>query len=213
MCSDDQQISKIVKGDNIKSIDTILQSQDINPQNSSEIDQEVGTSSAKNLTLKTQNNPLLSGQNKSNTNVNTNLFGVPPKKDSNPPLNTTNNKPNISSTTKADLFGPNPTNKNTTSKANNLFGTNTSNNLFGTTTNTNKTAAKNNLFGNTNTTNTNKTAAKNNLFGNTNTTNTKKTNNLFGTPNQQQNRNTNLFGNPKNETPQQQKTFKCKFKI
>ena len=187
MCSDDQQISKIVKGDNIKSIDTILQSQDINPQNSSEIDQEVGTSSAKNLTLKTQNNPLLSGQNKPNTNVNTNLFGVPPKKDSNPPLNTTNNKPNISSTTKADLFGPNPTNKNTTSKANNLFGTNTSNNLFGTTTNTNK------------------TAAKNNLFGNTNTTNTKKTNNLFGTPNQQQNRNTNLFGNPKNETPQQQK--------
>ena len=208
MCSDDQQISKIVKGDNIKSIDTILQSQDINPQNSSEIDQEVGTSSAKNLTLKSQNNPLFGDTkkaNKPNTNVNTNLFGVPPKKETNNPLasTTTTNKQNISSTTKNNLFGPTPTNKTTSSKANNLFGTSTSNNT------------STNLFGTSTNNNTNKNAA-NNLFGNTNTTNTKKTqakNNLFGTPNQQQNRNTNLFGNPKTDTQQQKKDLNVSLKV
>jgi hypothetical protein len=192
MCDVDEQIKKIVNVDNIKSIDTILQSQDINPQNSSEIDKEVGNSSAKNLSLKGQSmsNPLITKKDNKASNVNTNLFGVPPKKDSSPALGTygntntttttaaSNNKTKISSSTKANLFGPSTaTNKNTNAKANNLFGTNT---------NTNKNAsAANNLFGNTNTmTNTKKTQAKNNLFG---------------TPQQQQNRATNLFGNPKND--------------
>ena len=191
MCGYDDQITKIVKGDNIKSIDTILQSQDINPQNSSEIDHEVGNQSAKNLSFKGQNinNNLFGGpkkDNKPSSNVNTNLYGVPPKKETNPPPNTS--KPNISAAAKNNLFGPqtNTTNKNTGSKANNLFGTNTSKN------------PPNNLFGNTN--NTKKTASSN-------------ANNLFGTP-KQQNPNTNLFGNPKNEAaPQAKKDLKVGLNI
>ena len=191
MCGYDDQITKIVKGDNIKSIDTILQSQDINPQNSSEIDKEVGNQSAKNLSFKGQNinNNLFGGpkkENKPTTNVNTNSYGVPPKKETNPPPNTSKpntSKPNISTEAKNNLFGPqtNTTSKNTTSKANNLFGTNTSKN------------PKNNLFGNTN---------------NTKKTTTSNTTNLFGTP-KQQNPNNNLFGNPKNEAaPQAKKDLK-----
>ena len=175
MCGYDDQITKIVKGDNIKNIDTILQSQDINPQNSSEIDNVVGNQSAKNLSLASMNKNLFDAPKKETKPAN-NLFGAPIKKDNNPPLNTTRQP--ISSTTKNNLFGPTKTMSNT----NNLFGTNTTN------TTTNKNAA-NNLFGNTN--NTKKTTAQ--------------TNNLFGTPNQQPNRKTNLFGNPKNDTNQQKK--------
>ena len=196
MCGYDDQITKIVKGDNIKSIDTILQSQDINPENSNQIDNEIGNQSAKNLSFKGQNinNPLFGAPKKENKPTNNVAqIGVPIKKETKSPLtsttNTQTNKPNISSTTKNNLFGPPPnTNKNTTAKTNNLFGTNTNKN------------------------------ATNNLFGNTNTT--KKTtpamNNLFGTPNQQQNRNTNLFGNPKNDpapAPQPKKDLNVNLKI
>ena len=189
LCGYDEQISKIVKGDNIKSIDTILQSQDINPQNSSEIDKVVGNQSAKNLSFSNTNDKLFGPSKKDNNplkNTNTNLFGVPIEKDkkvNNDPLNTS--KPVLSSTAKNNLFGTSTnTNKNTTNKANNV------NNFFGTNTNTNTNKnTKNNLFGNTN---------------NNKVTSTQK-NNLFGTPNQPQNKNTNLFGNQKNDTSQQQK--------
>ena len=185
----DDQITKIVKEDNIKNIDNILQSQGINTNNSNEIEKEVGNQSAKNLSYKGQTNTKLFGQPKkessknSNTNLfglppqkepaqtsknsNTNLFGLPPKKES-----TSSNqvKPTISNTTKTNLFG-NPQPKTTVGKSNNLFG------------------------------NTNTTKPSTNLFGNP-----KKppANNLFGTPNQtQQKKNTNLFGNPQNQQAQQ----------
>ena len=184
----DEQITKIVKGDNIKNnIDTILQSQDINPQNASQIDKEVGNQSAKNLSLKKEKENNLFGPKKDNKGT-ANLFGVPPKKASNPNVS----KPNISSTTKNNLFGPPTTNKNTTN-----------------TTNATKT---NNLFGN----NTNKNV-NNNLFGNASSSNLKKastmaTNNLFGTPTQQQSKTTNnLFGNTKND--QQKKDLKVNLTI
>ena len=204
MCGYDDQINKIVKGDNIKSIDTILQSQDINPENSNQIDNEIGNQSAKNSSVKGQNiNNTLFGVSKKENKPTNNAtqIGVPIKKETKPPLtsttNTQSNKPNISSTTKNNLFGP-PANttKNTTTKTNNLFGTSTNKNTT------------NNLFGNTNT--------------NTNTNTTKKTNttmnNLFGSPpNQQQNRKTNLFGNPKNDPaptpPPQKKDLNVSLKI
>ena len=201
MCGYDDQINKIVKGDNIKSIDTILQSQDINPENSNQIDNEIGNQSAKNSSVKGQNinNTLFGVPKKENKPTNNaTQIGVPIKKETKSPLTSTTNiqtnKPNISSTTKKDLFGPpTNTNKNTTTKTNNLFGTNTNKNTT------------NNLFGNTN--------------KNTNTT--KKTNtamnNLFGSPNQQQNRKTNLFGNPKNDPaptpPPQKKDLNVSLKI
>ena len=204
MCGYDDQINKIVKGDNIKSIDTILQSQDINPENSNQIDNEIGNQSAKNSSIKGQNiNNTLFGVSKKENKPTNNAtqIGVPIKKETKPPLTSTTNiqtnKPNISSTTKNNLFGP-PANttKNTTTKTNNLFGTSTNKNTT------------NNLFGNTNT--------------NTNTNTTKKTNttmnNLFGSPpNQQQNRKTNLFGNPKNDPaptpPPQKKDLNVSLKI
>ena len=223
----DVQISKIVKGDNIKSIDTILQSQGINAQNSNNIE-ELETHSSKNLSVKSQNNSI---------------FGIPPKMDNNPSTkvqNSNQNKPNISSAAKSNLFGNNP--KTTIGKkpnATNLFGnpnttTNANkqapNNLFGNTSaNTNKPAI-NNLFGNPNTSkqtannlygnsnankqtnnnlfgNNNNKQANNNLFGNSKTTIKKnpQNNNLFGTPNQGTNRNNNLFGNA-NQQNQQKKT-------
>ena len=66
----DDQITKIVKEDNIKNIDNILQSQGINTQKP-EIEKEVGNQSAKNLSYKSQKNT-------------SNLFGPTPtqKKDS-----------------------------------------------------------------------------------------------------------------------------------
>ena len=219
----DVQISKIVKGDNIKSIDTILQSQGINAQNSNNIE-ELETHSSKNLSVKSQNNSI---------------FGMPPKMDNNPSTkvqNSNQNKPNISSAAKSNLFGNNPKTTVVKKPNTNLFGNpNTStnsnkaatNNLFGNTNaNTNK-PATNNLFGNPNNNkqatnnlfgnpNTNKQAT-NNLFGNNNTNNNlfgnskttikknPQNNNLFGTPNQGTNRNNNLFGNP-NQQNQQKKT-------
>ena len=181
----DDQITKIVKEDNIKTIDNILQSEGISAANN-DIQKEVGNQSAKNLSYK-QNN------------ANSKLFGVPPKKETLQPKKTVNpnTKPQLSQTVKP----------NTSSSKTNLFGNQP------TTNKTTNTKATNNLFGNPKPTNQNNTKAANNLFGNpkpTNQNNTKATNNLFGTPNQnQQNRNTNLFGNPKQTTTpsqQQQKT-------
>ena len=189
----DDQITKIVKEDNIKNIDNILQSQGINTNNSNEIEKEVGNQSAKNLSYKGQSQSntsnLFGGPKKeSSKNSNTNLFGVPPQKETPPPQKNSNNnlfglppkkettssKTTISNTQKTNLFG-NPNPKTTVAKSNNLFGN----------TNTNK---SNNLFGNPNTKKTNTPA-----------------NNLFGTPTQTQQKNTNLFGNPQNQQPAQQK--------
>ena len=180
----DDQITKIVKEDNIKTIDNILQSEGISAANN-DIQKEVGNQSAKNLSYKA-------------SNTNSKLFGIPPKKEVMQPTKATNqnaNKPSISQSTarpgnnssKTNLFGPNPSTTKPTAETTNLFGSTQS------TTNKNaNTKATNNLFGSTPST-TNKNA------------NTKATNNLFGTPNQnQQNRSNNLFGNPKTTPTQQQ---------
>ena len=179
--SADEQITKIVKEDNIKSIDNILQSQGINIQNSNEIKKEVGNSSAKNLMYKP------------NSNINSNLFGIPPKKDN----STHPSKANLNASSKTNLFGA-PKQTQTNAKESNLFGTKT--NVPKKTTPT-----TNNLFGNPTTTQKKTNPTTNNLFGNS--TNTQKktnpaANNLFGTQNQT--RNTNLFGNPTNQSTQQQ---------
>ena len=184
----DVKITEIIKGDNIKSIDTILQAQGINTQKPNPVE-EPGAHSSKNLSLKTAKT------------MNSNLFGFPPKMDNKPAANNTNttttiqNKPAISQTAKNNLFGNNPTtessSKTTIAKKppkNNLFGN------PGT-----STTKPNNLFGNQNT---KKTNAANNLFG-TGASNQGSSNNLFGTPNQGANRTNNLFGNP-NKTQQQQ---------
>ena len=200
----DDQITKIVKEDNIKNIDNILQSQGINTAISNEIEKEVGNQSAKNLSYKSQKNTSnLFGppptQKKDSTKAsNTNLFGVPPKKDNNPPQTTVKNNTNLFGVPpKKDTNVTQNQSKTTVSTKSNLFGNPSTNKP--TTTTTTKT---NNLFGNTNT-NTNTNTKTNNLFGNPNTTKKTQTNNLFGTPNQQQNRNTNLFGNPQTQTNQQ----------
>ena len=170
----DVKITEIIKGDNIKSIDTILQSQGINTQNSNPVE-EAGAHSSKNLGLKTTKT------------MSNNLFGVPPKMDNNKPApnNATviQNKAPISQTAKNNLFG-NPT---TESSSKTTIGKKPpKNNLFG---NPGTTTSKpNNLFGNQNT---KKTTAANNLFG-------------TGTPNQGANRTNNLFGNPNANKPQQQ---------
>ena len=177
----DDQITKIVKEDHIKTIDNILQSEGISAANN-DIQKEVGNQSAKNLSYKP-------------SNPSSKLFGIPPQKEASQPKKAVNPtakqqlsqtiKPNTSSTKTTNLFGnPQPTtNKTTNTKA--------TNNLFGKPQSTNKntnTKATNNLFGNPQPTNKN--------------TNTQATNNLFGTPTQnQQNRSTNLFGNPKTTTP------------
>ena len=192
----DDQITKIVKEDNIKNIDNILQSQGINTQNSNEIEKEVGNQSAKNLSFKGQNTNLFGApqKNVSSKNSNINLFGLPPKKEPVPQQTTKNSNTN--------LFGLPPKKDTSTSNINNQNKSNISNttktNLFGNPSSSKTTVGKpNNLFGNTN----NNTKASNNLFGNPNP---KKTNNLFGTPNQpQQNKKTNLFGNPQNQPTQQ----------
>ena len=175
----DDQITKIVKEDNIKTIDNILQSEGINTQNSNDIEKEVGNQSAKNLTYK---------------KVNTSIFGEPPKKE-----------------TKQPPLTLNPPNKNTSATSKTTISMATKNNLFGkpqaqTTAKPNTTKATNNLFGNPSNAQ-KKTTQTNNLFGTVNTNQKKTTNstNLFGTPNQTQNRSTNLFGNPTNQTTQQQK--------
>lgn len=148
----------------------------------------MGAHSSKNLTLKP------------NKTINPNLFGIPPKTEINKPAannaNTTQNKPQMSQTTKNNLFG-NPLadtgSKTTIGKKppkNNLFGNPPPN-----------TSKPNNLFGNQN--NTKKTTGANNLFG-TGSSN-QASNNLFGTPNQGANRTNNLFGNPKQTQQQQNK--------
>ena len=179
----DDQITKIVKEDNIKNIDNILESQGIKTANI-EVDKEPGNQSAKNLSYKPQNN--------------TNLFGAPPNFDKKPSnQNQTKNKQNLNASTKTNLFGSTQpsTNKAPTAKTNNLFGSST-------TAPKKQETTSSNLFGNTSTSTKKADAAtKNNLFGNPNANKKPATNNLFGTPTQTQNRNTNLFGNQ----PQQQK--------
>jgi hypothetical protein len=187
----DVKITEIIKGDNIKSIDTILQAQGINTQNPNPVE-EVGAHSSKNLSVK------------STKTMNSNLFGIPPKMDNKPAANNTNttiqNKPAITQAAKNNLFGNNPT---TESSSKTTIGKKPpKNNLFGNPAPSN--TKPNNLFGNQNT---KKTNAANNLFG-TGTSN-KGSNNLFGTPNQGANRNNNLFGNP-NKTQQQQQQNKNK---
>ena len=174
----DDQITKIVKEDNIKTIDNILQSQGINVQNANEIEKEVGNSSAKNLSFK-------------KSNINSNLFGVPPKKE---PINQPQpSKANINASTKTNLFGA-PKQSQPVKESN----------LFGNPTTTQKKPPTNNLFGNPTTTQKKPNPATNNLFGNPTTQKkTNQTNNLFGTPNQSSQRNTNLFGNPTNQNTQQ----------
>ena len=180
----DDQITKIVKEDNIKNIDNILESQGIKTANI-EVDKEPGNQSAKNLSYKPQNK--------------TNLFGAPPNFDKKPAVQkktTIQNNPPINASTKTNLFG-NPQqqpSKTAIGKSTNIFGNPS--------TTTKKPEPTNNLFGNTTNTKKPDTAAKNNLFGNPNTKKP-QTNNLFGTPNQTQNRNTNLFGNPTNQQPKQ----------
>jgi hypothetical protein len=179
----DDQITKIVKEDNIKTIDNILQSQGINVQNANDIEKEVGNSSAKNLSFK------------QNSNLNTNLFGVPPKKEA--IKQPQQSKANLNASTKTNLFGA--PKQSPPAKESNLFGNPA--------TTQKKTNPTNNLFGNTTTTQKKPTPATNNLFGNPTTTQKKSnppTNNLFGTPNQSSQRNTNLFGNPTNQNTQQQ---------
>lgn len=179
----DDQITKIVKEDNIKTIDNILQSQGINVQNANDIEKEVGNSSAKNLSFK------------QNSNLNTNLFGVPPKKEA--IKQPQQSKANLNASTKTNLFGA--PKQSPPAKESNLFGNPA--------TTQKKTNPTNNLFGNTTTTQKKPNPAANNLFGNPTTTQKKSnppTNNLFGTPNQSSQRNTNLFGNPTNQNTQQQ---------
>ena len=179
----DDQITKIVKEDNIKTIDNILQSQGINVQNANDIEKEVGNSSAKNLSFK------------QNSNLNTNLFGVPPKKEA--IKQPQQSKANLNASTKTNLFGA--PKQSPPAKESNLFGNPA--------TTQKKTNPTNNLFGNTTTTQKKPSPATNNLFGNPTTTQKKSnppTNNLFGTPNQSSQRNTNLFGNPTNQNTQQQ---------
>lgn len=179
----DDQITKIVKEDNIKTIDNILQSQGINVQNANDIEKEVGNSSAKNLSFK------------QNSNLNTNLFGVPPKKEA--IKQPQQSKANLNASTKTNLFGA--PKQSPPAKESNLFGNPA--------TTQKKTNPTNNLFGNTTTTQKKPNPATNNLFGNPTTTQKKSnppTNNLFGTPNQSSQRNTNLFGNPTNQNTQQQ---------
>ena len=179
----DDQITKIVKEDNIKNIDNILESQGIKTSNI-EVDKEPGNQSAKNLSYKPQNN--------------TNLFGAPPNFDKKPAVQkktTIQNNPTLYASTKTNLFGnPQQPAKNTMGKSTNIFGNPS--------TTTKKSEPTNNLFGNTTNTKKPDTATKNNLFGNPNAKKP-QTNNLFGTPNQTQNRNTNLFGNPSNQQQKQ----------
>ena len=179
----DDQITKIVKEDNIKNIDNILESQGIKTSNI-EVDKEPGNQSAKNLSYKPQNN--------------TNLFGAPPNFDKKPAVQkktTIQNNPTLNASTKTNLFGnPQQPAKNTMGKSTNIFGNPS--------TTTKKSEPTNNLFGNTTNTKKPDTATKNNLFGNPNAKKP-QTNNLFGTPNQTQNRNTNLFGNPSNQQQKQ----------
>ena len=180
----DDQITKIVKEDNIKTIDNILQSEGINTQNSNEIEKEVGNQSAKNLSLKPSN---------------TSLFGEPIKKDNQPALKNQNKnvnapKPTINQATKNNLFGNPQATTNKPANTNKPSNTKATNNLFGNPSNAGK-KPTNNLFGNVNT-NQKKTTAANNLFGTPNT------------PNQTQNRSTNLFGVPTNQAAQQQQQQK-----
>ena len=174
----DVKIQEIIKGDNIKSIDNILQSQGINTQKPNPVE-EVGAHSSKNLTFKTAKT------------MNTNLFGAPPKMDNNKPAanntsTTTQNKPPISQAAKNNLFG-NPLTDNTSKTT--IGKKPPKNNLFGNAPSNSNNTKQNNLFGNQNQ-NTKKTTAANNLFG-------------TGTPNQGASRSNNLFGNP-NKTQQQQ---------
>ena len=110
-------------------------------------------------------------------------------------------------------------NKNNSSKINNLFvdknkssfktptQTNSNTNLFGN--NQNEAKNKSNLFGNQMNNNNNSNVNKSNLFGNPNQQSQKniqqqQKSNLFGNPNQQS-KTSNLFGNPTNNTKNQQK--------
>ena len=109
-------------------------------------------------------------------------------------------------------------NKNNSSKINNLFvdknkssfktptQTNPNTNLFGN--NQNEAKNKSNLFGNQMNNNNNTNVNKSNLFGNPNQQSQKniqqQKSNLFGNPNQQS-KTSNLFGNPTNNTKNQQK--------
>ena len=174
----DVKITEIIKGDNIKSIDTILQAQGINTQNSNPVEEE-GTHSSKNLSMKT------------NKTLNTNLFGVPPKTEINKPAtnntNTTQTKPPMSQAAKNNLFG-NPLQESSSKTT--IVKKTPKNNLFGNPSTTNNTKA-NNLFGNPNT----KKTQTNNLFGNaTPNQGSSRPNNLFGNTNtnQQQNKNKDL---------------------
>ena len=161
----DDQITKIVKGDNIKSIDNILQSQGINTSNSNELREKEEEEKKKKEAKKNETKTTLFGNTNANKNITnnnsaSNLFGVPPKKE----------------TAKTNLFG-NTTNTNTNTNNNAKAATN----LFGKPTNANNTnnnKAINNLFG-TGNTNTKKTT---NLFGTPQQGVNRPTNNLFGNP-------------------------------
>ena len=181
----DDQITKIVKEDNIKTIDNILQSQGINTQNINEIEKEVGNQSAKNLSYKPKE-------------VNTNLFGVPPKKETTNKNTTTvgQSKASLNTSTKTNLFGPPTTQTNTNPKL--AQSTRPTNNLFGNPTTTQKKPNP---------------PATNNLFGNPTTTKKNQTNNLFGTPNQSQQRTNNLFGNPSNTQQNKNKDMNISLKV
>ena len=186
----DEQIAKFFKEDNIKSIETILVAQGIDSRANKEKEEQEKEKE----------------KNAKKPKININDIGQPPKKEMPPEKTTTNPKPNISQSTKNNLFGnntkPNPT------KSSNLFGNPTqtktdatpaakkaqSTNLFGNPTPANKKPAatnqqKNNLFGTPNQANINKGT---NLFGNTNTnTNTNKTQNTPKTTQAPQNQNQN----------------------
>ena len=187
----DDQITKIVKGDNLKNIDNILQAQGIPASNPKE-EQET---------------------NPPPKPANTNIFGEGQKKDNKPPSsnaaknNLFGNTSTTGSSSKANnLFGTNnntQTSKNT--NTNPLASTNpTNNNLFG---NNN-----NNKQQQTNTkTQTNKTQQNNPLINDKKTTGSN--NNLFGPNKSTSSKSNNLFGPPQNQPPQQNKGLNVNLKL
>ena len=163
----DDQITKIVKGDNMKNIDNILQAQGINASNAHE-------------------NPETNQPKPANTNI----FGETQKKENKPQVSNTaknnlfGNAPPKGSSSKANnLFGSNNTSQN------NPLGnqTNKNNNLFGNSKppqpQENKTQKNNPLLSNNN--DKKNTTTNNNLFG-PNKSTSSKSNNLFGPPPQNQ---------------------------
>ena len=198
----DDQLTKIIKGDNMKNINNILESQGITRNKSTEnLDKANNPNTQNNINNKTpiQSNPttnLFDNQNKllnqTQNKKSQNIFGNPIP-----------SKPQQTQNTKNQNISGNISQTQTQSKVSNLFGNPTttqnkpSNNIFGNPTQT-QNKPSNNIFGNPTTT---QNKPSNNIFGNPTQTQNKPSNNTSGNQNKQnqtQNKSSNLFGNQTN---------------